>query len=153
LQSEDDAIVSGDFNGNGRDDLAINNSRLGQIWVALSRGDGTLDPPSLVRMGIFGAALAAADFNGDGDEDLVAADTVSSSDQGHQSQTGFVRLFPGMGDETFGPPVTTGVGKKPVSLAVADLDQDGKLDLAVANYFSGSISVLRGSRVKLVAGD
>ena len=40
----------------------------------------------------------------------------------------------GNGDGTFQAPVTYAVGYGPASLAVADLNGDGKLDLAVADY-------------------
>src|SRR5437667_69750 len=46
---------------------------------------------------------------------------------------------------TFSPPVSYGVGLFPTSVAVADFNGDGKPDLAVANYFSNSVSLLFGN--------
>jgi hypothetical protein len=50
----------------------------------------------------------------------------------------------GNGDGTFGPKTDFGVGSSPVSVAIADLNADGRPDLAVANFFSSSLSVLLG---------
>jgi VCBS repeat protein len=141
---QNDSTATGDFNGDGKDDLIVESSSLGTIWLALSRGDGTFDPPAIVATGIFGQALAVADFNGDGKADLAAADTLAAP-PARPSDLGFVRIFPGLGDGTFGPPASTGVGIFPMSLAVADLNRDSHPDLAVANYLSGSVSVLLGS--------
>ena len=46
---------------------------------------------------------------------------------------------------SFSSAVSYGVGTRPVSTAVGDLNGDGKLDLAVANAFSNSVSVLLGN--------
>src|SRR5262249_6729516 len=55
-----------------------------------------------------------------------------------------VSILLGNTDGTFGPPTRFGVGANPFSLAVADYDSDGKLDLVVANRLGNSISILKG---------
>ena len=51
----------------------------------------------------------------------------------------------GNGEGTFGAPVNFGVGNGPRSVAIGDLNGDGKLDLAVANFNSDNVSVLLGN--------
>ncbi|HET9326610.1 MAG TPA: VCBS repeat-containing protein, partial [Candidatus Eisenbacteria bacterium] len=45
----------------------------------------------------------------------------------------------------FAPPVSYSTGNGPFSVAIADLNADGKPDLAVANSYSGAVSVLLGN--------
>jgi hypothetical protein len=56
-----------------------------------------------------------------------------------------VTILPGKGDGTFGPTVRFEVGERPAALAVADFNGDGIPDLAVANSWSSSISILIGT--------
>jgi hypothetical protein len=47
-----------------------------------------------------------------------------------------------LGNGLFATPLTFGVGAAPVSMAMSDLNGDGKPDLVVANSSSGTVSVL-----------
>jgi hypothetical protein len=85
-------------------------------------------------------SVAVADFNHDGKLDLA----VTSVD----SRTGYstkVQVLLGNGDGTFKPAVSYAVGTRPDSVAVADINNDGNLDLVVANEMSDSVSVLLGN--------
>src|SRR2546426_3271709 len=57
--------------------------------------------------------------------------------------TALVRL--GNGDGTFGAKTDFGTGNSPFSVAIADLNADGRPDLAVANDYSNTVSVLLGN--------
>jgi hypothetical protein len=114
------AVVSGDFNGDGKLDWAVTNGGDNTIWIYLGNGDGTAQLPTMVRlMGYGPTALAAADLNGDGKLDLVVAEADSLA----------VAVLLGNGDGTFGPELTFTVPGYPESLAVADFNGDGKLDV------------------------
>jgi len=88
-------------------------------------------------VGIAPDATTVADLNGDGKADLVVANSRNNT----------VSVLLGKGDGTFtsapGSPIT--VGAKPVALALADLNGDGKKDLVVANQDGNSVSVLLGN--------
>lgn len=80
-------------------------------------------------------SVAVADFNGDGNTDLVTANFAS----------GTVSILLGNGDGTFATAINHSVGSNPYSVAVGDFNVDGKPDLATANGGSGNVSVLLGN--------
>jgi len=88
---------------------------------------------------VFPNSIAVGDFNHDGKLDLAVAPTNSSSGFGTE-----VLVLLGNGDGTFRPAIHYTVGILPDSVAAADLNHDGNLDLVVANNQSNSVSVLLG---------
>jgi len=86
-------------------------------------------------------SIAIADVNGDGVPDLLVATTA---DQGLLSNPGFANVI--LGSKSSPGTFATGVqyattGSNPSSIALADLTNSGSLDLVIANYGSGSVSV------------
>ena len=51
----------------------------------------------------------------------------------------------GNGDGTFQAPFDLSAGSRPLSVAIADFNGDGRQDLAIANLYSDTVSVLLGS--------
>ena len=80
-------------------------------------------------------AIATADFNRDGNLDLVVTNYSGNS----------VSILIGNGDGSFQKHLDFNTGSFPDSVAVRDFNKDGKLDLAVANVESKSVSVLLGN--------
>ena len=70
-----DAIVAGDFNGDGRTDLAVANSDDKNVSILLGKGDGTFQAQKTYSAGSFPRALVTGDFNGDGRTDLAVANS------------------------------------------------------------------------------
>jgi FG-GAP-like repeat/FG-GAP repeat len=131
------AVAIGDFNGDGKQDVAISDLVNGPIVVKLGNGDGTFQPQVLYSAGGHGATIIITrDMNLDGKLDLVCANRGSSD----------VSVLLGRGDGTFRRAIvsTTGPGTSPFSIAVADFNLDGVPDVVTANYMTGNGSVLLG---------
>jgi hypothetical protein len=120
-------VLVGDFNGDGRADLAAINSGSSNLGILLGKGDGTFQPPSITATPSQALTLAIGDFNGDGKADLV---------------TNNANVLLGKGDGTFQAPVTYTLGSTPASVAVGDVNGDGKTDLV---FSDGLVSVLLGN--------
>lgn len=95
----------------------------------VSPGGGTV-------VGLAPVAVAVGDFDNDGKEDWVAANSGESSVS--------IALGNGGGGFMLTPGSPVAVGANPRSVAVGDLDGDGKQDLAVANADSDNVSLLKG---------
>ena len=127
-------VAVGDFNGDGKLDLAAASPESNTVSVLLGNGDGTFQPA--VDSPGRGTPIAVGDFNGDGALDLALATN---------SQSNTVSVLLGKGDGTFQSPLTFGVGSGPYSAAVGDFNGDGKLDLAVSNSYTATVSILLGN--------
>ena len=135
------SIVHADFDHDGHVDLAVADVNTGSFgpgkvaWLA-GHGDGTFAPPVLFNAGIEAAAVATGDFNHDGNPDLAAVTNLDVF--------GFAAILLGKGDGSFAPQVTYATGRFSVAAVVADVDGDKTTDLAVANVFDNTVTVLRG---------
>src|SRR5206468_1867864 len=83
-------------------------------------------------------AVAIADLNGDGKQDLVVANGGPFSNDAPDNT---VSVLLGNGDGTFQPHVDYASGASPLGIAVADLNRDGKADIVTANAADGTVSV------------
>jgi hypothetical protein len=118
------SVAVGDFDGNGALDLVTANNSSGTVSVLLGNGDGSFRPRIDLAVGAAPRAVAVGDFNGDGRLDVATA----------QQLTDTVSVLIGHGNGTFAPPLVfkaSGAGFTPSSLAVADVNGDGKLDLVI----------------------
>lgn len=134
-----------DFNSDGHADLLLSNSK-GELSVLLGKGDGTFLPPIVTATDGTTALVAIGDFDGDGRLDVITGN-------GHFTHSelagGDLILLLGRGDATFESPK---ISTQPVwfhAFSTADVDGDGKLDLAVlatGGVFDISVRVLWGNR-------
>ena len=131
------SLAIADFNVDGKPDVVTLIQFGGTGSVLLGRGDGTFQPPINTPVDFQSAGIAIGDFNSDGKPDLA----VTSS----SFPSAAVSVSLGNGDGTFGPRQSFPVGASPASVAVGDLNVDGKLDVAVANGGSNSVSALLGN--------
>jgi hypothetical protein len=129
------SVAVGDFNGDGRQDLAVANSGSSNVSVLLGTGTGSFGVATNFSAGGNPLSLAVGDFNGDGKQDLAVANGITPGTVSVLLNTGTGPWFPAT-------PTTFSVGSNPWSVAVGDLNGDGKQDLAVANFNSSNVSVL-----------
>ena len=120
-----------DFNHDGNLDLAVQtfdlDNETGNWFLLLGKGDGTFQPPAQLNFqGVVPLSIAAGDFNGDGKPDLVALAADLSANL-------FLEFAAGNGDGTFALPTNSTVPQSAGTiLLTADMNSDGKLDVAIA---------------------
>lgn len=125
--SEPYSAAIADFDGDGKPDVAIADSRSQTIIVRLGNGDGSFGPEvAYPDRGTAPLVVITADVNGDGLADLVCANRGSDN----------VSVLLGRGNGTFRKALlaTTGKGSGPYSVAVGDFNQDGVLDIVTGDY-------------------
>jgi Bacterial Ig-like domain (group 3)/FG-GAP-like repeat/Abnormal spindle-like microcephaly-assoc'd, ASPM-SPD-2-Hydin len=152
------SVAVADVNGDGKPDLLISNycsdsdcDTTASVGVLLGNGDGTFQTALVYSSGGYDAwSVAAADVNGDGKPDLLVAHQCGSANCSDPSGT--VGVLLGNGDGTFQTGVIYAAGFQAFSLAVADVNGDGKPDVMVGNYCSDPTNCVNGA-VTVLLGD
>jgi hypothetical protein len=125
------AIVSGDFNGDGVDDLLVANTSAGTVQILFGDGMGGFNLANELAVGAGPVALATGDLNNDG---ALDAAVITSA--------GLAPLLNDGAGNLAAQPVLPAKGAGAVVLA--DFNGDGNLDAAVANTSGSSSSLYRG---------
>jgi len=126
-------IATGDFNGDGKPDVAVFSILGGTVSILLNNGDGSVASPRdfpAITPDANGSttfsALAVGDFNGDKNLDVI----VAHSD--HSTGIGFLEVLLGNGDGTLRLPIATPLNfYATYFFGVGDFNGDKKQDLAV----------------------
>lgn len=143
-------IATGNFNSssNAKDiDAAVADENANSVSIFLAHNDasgnpdGTLTPGQVLTAGAKPVSIAAANFR---DASAPGVLDLAVANQGDDT----ISIFQGNGDGTFQPAVTPlqlPAGFAPAALAAADFNNDGHLDLAVADQGSNTVSVFPGN--------
>jgi hypothetical protein len=116
--------LTGDFDGDGRPDLAILANFSEAVFIYAGNAAGSFGPPIDVTLrDSYPGGVVTADFNGDGKLDIAAVVLDQSE----------VAVELGRGDGSFGPPAYFPAGMGAVLLTGADMNHDGLVDLVVAD--------------------
>jgi hypothetical protein len=127
-------IAVGDFNGDHKLDIALINNPY--ISILLGNGDGTFQAPIDNNSSVGAHQLVVGDFNNDHRLDVAAVGYFGGSQD--------LWILLGNGDGTLQPPLTYPLARTPGSVAAADFNHDGKLDLVIGNYIGSGVAVLLG---------
>jgi len=143
------SIVTGDFNNDGNADIAVSEYNTGNVVVLLGNGDGTFKSPVTTHLNYgvsySSSSIAVADFNGDGNEDLVAASggkfatlLLSNGDGTFNVSNYSIATSGGGGGYSQAPLPSFGLA---YAIATGDLDGDGTPDFVVTDTDNNNVSV------------
>jgi hypothetical protein len=135
-----EGLVSADLTGNGIQNNGFASGSASSVSILLGNGDGSFQPARNMDVGPNPFAIAAGDFDGDGIPDL-AVTHASPTPRGPETVT----ILLGNGDGSFRNAGDYQVDTGPRSIAVADFNGDGHLDLVTTNIISNTVSVLLGN--------
>ncbi|MFZ4583567.1 MAG: choice-of-anchor D domain-containing protein, partial [Paludibacter sp.] len=152
------SVAIGDFNGDGKQDIAtannaVNNFGLSSVSIRLGDGLGGFSGNTEVAVGLYSNSVAIGDFNGDGKQDIASANGNDVS----------IRLGDGLGGFSgFSGSTDIAFAGFNYSLGIGDFNGDGRQDFVTANYNFGTVSIrfggiaainLKGNSVDIVSGD
>ena len=132
-------IVAGDFNRDGRQDVAVVNTPTcaspckGSVTVFPGSGSNYFNPGKTYPIGMHGSAIAAGDLNGDKILDLVVVNSVAGD-------TFDTSVLLGNADGTFKPTRNYKLGSLSNEVFLVDVNHDGRLDL----FTDGGVALGRG---------
>ncbi|CAF3887437.1 unnamed protein product, partial [Rotaria sordida] len=133
ISSSPYAVVVGDFNSDSRLDIIVANYGTNNVGVFLGYGNGTFANQQTYSTGDSSrpTALTIGDFNNDSRLDIAVANYRANN----------VGIFLGYGNGIFANQMTysTGVSSGPIALVIGDINNDSRLDIAVANYGTNNI--------------
>jgi hypothetical protein len=132
-------IAIADINKDGRPDVIVSNSTSNNYTVFQNSGTGTFSTTSTVSSGALTApsGVILSDINNDGYPDLIFTTSGSTAVSAMKNNAG--------GGYTFGAKSDYTTGAGPTAVAAADVNNDGKVDLAVSNGTANSVSILLNS--------
>lgn len=136
LPQQQNVVAVGDFNRDGRPDIAAASTGTSEVTIFINGRNFT---STLVYQSGGGSTrgIAVADLNRDGAPEVIVANRSTST----------VDILPGKGDGTFGTPYGFAAGSGSRAVAVGDFDNDGRIDVATGNEYASTTTVLSNTTV------
>lgn len=136
-------LVIGDFNQDGWPDIAVANTLGDTLSILLGKKNGLFHDQVQISAGPYPYSLAMADFNGDGMLDIAVAGFTPWNLYVTNDPTTRVHVWLGDGIGGFPQKVPiTPYGFSSTSMAVGDLNDDGKPDLVATDFWNSSYHLL-----------
>ncbi|WP_207425024.1 FG-GAP-like repeat-containing protein [Pedobacter sp. SYSU D00535] len=141
------SLAIADFDGDGKPDVAVGS--MTSTTIDIRRNESSIGSISFagstyVNASAYLLSLAAGDLNNDNKPDLIAANDLTHT-------VSVIKNTSTIGSISFDAKADYPTGKNPRGLALNDLDGDGLVDVAVANFSSNSISVLRNTSTSSIS--
>lgn len=137
-------VAAGDIDGDGSLDLAVTSFDAATVTTFLAR-DGRLRQSRVHAIGTDPYQVRLADLNRDGRMDVVVSDARRPPRAAIGLEDQFTAgILLGTREEEFRLHSTYRLGTGPSGIAVADLDRDGRLDVAIPNFYGHELFILRG---------
>ncbi|CAF1558042.1 unnamed protein product [Rotaria magnacalcarata] len=137
-KSSPHSIVACDFNNDSLPDIAVANSLTDNVGIFLGHGNGNFSAKVTFSTGYnsLPESITVSDFNNDSFLDIAVANNLGNN----------IGIFLGYGNGTFAPQIvySTGNGSIPAMLIVSDLNNDNRVDIAVANNGANNVGVFFG---------
>ncbi len=133
-------ITANDFNNDGKMDITLSDNSgatPASISVLLNNGDGSFQEPKFRSVHAFPISITSSDVNNDGKIYLNTAHANANASE--------VGISLGNGDGSFQMPIYYPVGLDPSQVISADLNGDGKLDIATSDSNNAEIAVMLGN--------
>ena len=132
------AIAVGNFNGDTHPDIAVANYDDVNVTILIGKGNGTFGVAKVFSVGANPMSLVAAPMQGNNtQQDLVVANSENDTVSVLLNQLNNSGAFKGGTVNLFA------AGESPAAIGIADFDNDGKLDVAVANQSSNNVTIMR----------
>ena len=139
------SVVVGDFNKDGKPDIATSNGASSNVSILLGNGTGSFGTAANFNAGIYPVSLALGDFNSDGNLDIAAPWS-----SGGEFPSNRVAILLGNGTGSFGTPTFFNMGVySPTSVAVGDFNGDSKPDLVTDSHLWQCILSCLWGRVRV----
>jgi glucose/arabinose dehydrogenase len=136
------SIRAADLNGDGKIDLVSDSQTDNSVSILLGNGTGGFAPAVRYATGLQPVGVALSDMNGDGKIDIVTSNIAGNYPNGNNPGGNTVSVLLGSGDGKFAAPTTFFTGITPFDLTIADFNNDGKGDIATANWLTNNVGVL-----------
>jgi hypothetical protein len=133
-----DAVRLADMNGDGDLDVVVASTGSNSVVIRAGHGDGTFDAAVTIPTWFSPVDVVVDDVDGDGNGDLTTF---------HNGSGTSIEVRLGNGDLTFAAPIQTDLGGAPQGgrLLLADLNDDGDLDLIATGLLAGDVGVMLGN--------